>query len=335
MIVPTGRGTMIGIGSREVALPAKAVPGGWGYGTAVAALPGTRSVVLALPSAGSRSPWCVVDLDFGHVTKGTSMPGSLRDLVAAQAESGDRRPWALGMFGLGRLDLGDRPTVSDVVRKGIGTYPSTLVDYAPGVLAVGHPHRDSVVLVSTADGSVLKRLRASGSPAYRLEEGVLRMVSFHHGRAYDVDTTRHRVVRRQEVPSGKGARLVGDAVFALVGERRPLQVFTATGAEDVSFPGGWAVSATELVALDAMTLAVRHRATAPDDAVEVLGGDAAGRLVVSRHDGLSILAPPTYAEVGRFDAGRRIAGAGMVPGANLAAVVPNDSREPALLALRW
>jgi hypothetical protein len=57
--------------------------------------------------------------------------------------------------------------------------------------------------------------------------------------------------------------------------------------------------------------------------------------VVSRHHGLSILAPPTYAEVGRFDTERRIAGAGMVPGANLAAVVPNETREPALLALRW
>jgi hypothetical protein len=44
--------------------------------------------------------------------------------------------------------------------------------------------------------------------------------------------------------------------------------------------------------------------------------------------------PPTYAEVGRFDTGR-IAGAGMVPGTNLAAVLPNAPTEPALLALRW
>ena len=83
------------------------------------------------------------------------MPGPLRGL-SVPGEPGDGRPWVLGMHGLGRLELAvDRPTVSEVVRKGIGTYPATLVDYAPGVLAVGHPHRDSVVLLSTTDGSVL------------------------------------------------------------------------------------------------------------------------------------------------------------------------------------
>jgi hypothetical protein len=325
---------MIEISSRRVPLPGKPMVGGWSYGTAVAHLPGTRSVVLTLPSGGSRSPWCAVDLDFGHVTKGTSMPGPLRELVVPD-DADDARPWVLGIHGLGRLELAtDRPTVADVVRKGVGTYPATLVDYAPGLLAVGHPHRDSVVLVSTADGSVLKRLRASGSPAYRLPDGLLRMVTFHHGRAYDVDTDRHRVVRRHELPPGKGARLVDGSVVALVGERRPLQVMTATGAEEVTFPGGWSVPSAEVVALDALTLAVQHRATAPDDAVGVLGRDAAGRVVVGRHGGLSILVPPTYAEVGRFDTGR-IAGAGMVPGTNLAAVLPNAPTEPALLALRW
>ena len=327
---------MIEISSRQVSLPVKPGRGGWWYGAGVIALPGTRSVVLSLPSAGSRSPWCVVDLDFGHVTRGTSMPGPLRELLVAE-EPDDRRPWVLALYGLGRLELGvDRPTVSEVVRKGIGTYPSTLAEYAPGVLAIGHPHRDSVVLLSTSDGSVIKRLRASGSPAYRLPDGLLRMVSFHHGRAYDVDTDRHRVVRRHEVPTGKGARLVdGDTVVALVGERRPYRVLTPSGPEEVSFPGGWQVAGTELLALDALTLAVRSRAAAPAGAVEVLGHDAAGRLVVSRDHGLSILVPPTYAEVGRFEVERQLAGAGMIPGTNLAAVVPNERNEAALLALRW
>lgn len=327
---------MIEFSTRRVALPTKPGPGSRGYGTAVAALPGTRSVVLALPSAGSRSPWCVVDLDFGQVTKGTGMPGPLRELVVPE-EPGDGRPWVLAIHGLGRLEVdGDRPTVSEVVRTGIGTYPATLTDYASGVLAVGHPHRDWVVLVSTADGSVLKRLRASGSPAYRLPEGLLRMVSFHHGRAYDVDTDRHRVVRRHQVPHGKGARLVdGGTVVALAGEPYPYQVVTPDGIDEVSFPGGWQVSAAHVLAIDAHTLEVRHRAGAPDDAVDVLGQDAAGRLVVGRHGGLSILAPPTYAEVGRFDVDGQLAGAGMVPGRNLAAVVPNRSGDPALLALRW
>ena len=327
---------MIEISNRTLALPAKAVPGGWSYGTAVAALPGTRSVVVSLPSAGSRSPWCAVDLAFGHVTRGTGMPGPLRQLVVPEDSSGDRRPWVLAIHGLGRLELDtDRPTVSEVIRKGIGTYPATLVEYAAGVLAVGHPHRDSVVLVSTADGSVIKRLRASGSVGYVLPDGLLRMVSFHHGRAYDVDTDAHRVVRRRELPSGKGARLVGEELVALVGERRPFQVSTAAGPEEVDFPGGWAVAATELVSYDAETLAVRHRAAPPEDAVEVLGPDAAGRIVVGRRRGISILVPPTYAEVGRFDTDRVIVGAGMVPGTNLAAVVPNDPRDPVLEMLRW
>lgn len=327
---------MIEIGSKCVLLPAKAVRGGWSYGTAVAALPGTRSVVLSLPSAGSRSPWCAVDLDFGRVTRGTGMPGPLRQLVVPEVSSGDRRPWVLAIHGLGRLELDtDRPTVSEVIRKGVGTYPATLVEYAAGVLAVGHPHRDSVVLVSTSDGTVLKRLRASGSPAYRLPDGLLRMVSFHHGRAYDVDTAAHRVVRRHELPSGKGARLVGEELVALVGERRPFQVSTAAGPEEVAFPGGWAVAATELVSYDVETLAVRHRAALPEETVEVLGRDAAGRIVVGHRRGISILVPPTYAEVGRFDTDRVIVGAGMVPGTNLAAVVPNDPREPVLEMLRW
>lgn len=327
---------MIEISNRRVDLPAKAVNGGWSWGTAVVAVPGSRSVVLALPSAGSRSPWCLVDLDFGQVAKGTGMPGPLRQLLVPGEPAADDRPWVLGIYGLGRLELAAaRPTVSDVVRKGIGTYPATLVDYAPGVLAVGHPHRDSVILVSTVEGAVVKRLRASGGTAYRLADGLLRMVSFHHGRAYDVDTARHRVVRRHEVPAGKGARLVDDALVALVGQRKRFEVVTPGGPAEVTFPGGWSISAAEIMALDPATLAVRHRAAAPEDAVEVLGQDAAGRLVVSRGHGLSILAPPTYAEVGRFDSERPLAGAGMVPGRDLAAIVPNDPREPALLALRW
>jgi hypothetical protein len=328
---------MIEITSRDVALPAKGVRGGWSYGTSVVALPGTRSVVLSLPSAGSRSPWCAVDLDFGHVTKGTGMPGPFRQLVVPPDGTGDpRRPWVLGSYGVGRLELdADRPTVSGIVRKGIGTYPNRMEHYGQGVLAVGHPHRDSVVLFSTTEGVVLKRLRASGSPAYPLPEGLLRMVSFHHGRAYDVDTTAHRVVRRHELPSGKGARLVGDELLALVGQRRPLQVFTTAGSEEVSFPGGWSVSATELVSYHAETLELRHRAALPEDVVEVLGQDAVGRLVVGRRTGISILVPPTYAEVGRFDTERMIVGAGIVPGGNLAAVVPNDPSEPTLVALRW
>lgn len=328
---------MIEIDSKRVVLPAKGIPGGWSYGTAVAALPGTRSVVLSLPSAGSRSPWCAVDLDFGHVTKGTGMPGPFRQLVVPPDETGDpRRPWVLGSHGVGRLEIdADRPTVSGVVRKGIGTYPNRMEHYRPGLLAVGHPHRDSVVLLSTTDGVVVKRLRASGSPAYGLPDGLLRMVSFHHGRAYDVDTAAHRVVRRHELPSGKGARLVGEELVALVGERRPFQVSTAAGPEEVAFPGGWAVAATELVSYDAETLAVRHRAALPEETVEVLGRDAAGRIVVGHRRGISILVPPTYAEVGRFDTDRVIVGAGMVPGTNLAAVVPNDPREPVLEMLRW
>lgn len=62
-----------------------------------------------------------------------------------------------------------------------------------------------------------------------------------------------------------------------------------------------AVAGAELLVLDAPALAIRSRAGAPAGSVEVLGHDAAGRPVVSRGRGLSILVPPTYAEVGRFE----------------------------------
>lgn len=327
---------MIEFSTKRVVLPCKPHPATWAYGTSVIALPDTQSVVLSLPSAGSRSPWCIVDLRFGHVTPGTSMPGPFRAMVAPEDGVEDRRPWVLGIYGVGRLDAtGARPTVTDVVRKGIGTYPSTLVDYAPDILAIGHKQVDSVVLLSRRDGTRIKRLRASGYPAYRLPNGLLRMVAFHYGRACDVDTEKHRVVKRHELPYGAGSRLVGDGLITLVGERNKLRVFTAGGTEEVDFPGGWAVEGTELVVLDPVTLEVRHRATAPVGAVEVLGQDAAGRVVVSRSRGLSVLAAPTFAEVGSFDAERDLIGAGMVPGANLAAVIPNEREHDGLIALRW
>lgn len=327
---------MLDINTKRVTLAATRQRASWGYGTAVVALPETQSVVLSLPSAGPRSPWCAVDLLFGRVTTGTSMPGPFRAMTLPRPGDEDQRPWVLGLYGLGRLELnGERATVGDVIRKGIGTYPSTLVDYDLDVLAVGHRHRDSVVLVSAHDGARIKRLRAAGSVAYRLPDGLLRMVSFHHGEACDIDTKQHRVVNRHALPYGTGARLLDQGLVALLGERSTLRVSTTQGTEEVNFPGGWSVAGDELAVFDPLTLQETHVAAAPAGAVEVLGEDAAGRIVVARHRGLSVLALPTFAEIGVLDTDRDILGAGMIPGANLAAVIPHDREAAALLALRW
>ena len=73
----------------------------------------------------------------------------------------------LGAYGVGRLQFEPRPTVTDVVRKGLGKWQTSLVDLGAGLLGVGHRRARSMSLVSTLDGRLVKRVRAAGAGVLR------------------------------------------------------------------------------------------------------------------------------------------------------------------------
>ena len=139
---------------QHVQLPFSAGPGAWGYGVAVKGMPGTTSVLFTLPG-GARTPWCIADLTTGRLARGTSLPGPLRDAHFPTAAADDPRPWVLGTYGLGRVRFGPRPTVTDVVRKGLGKDPTSLIDLGSRLLGVGHRRRETLAMVNAVDGGIV------------------------------------------------------------------------------------------------------------------------------------------------------------------------------------
>jgi hypothetical protein len=66
------------------------------------------------------------------------MPGGLRSVVFPAPGVDEEPAWVLGTFGLGRLHLGPQLAVTDVVRKGVGKYRASLIDFDEDLLAIGH-----------------------------------------------------------------------------------------------------------------------------------------------------------------------------------------------------
>lgn len=320
-------------------LPIKAEPGMWGHGTSLIAVPGTTSIVMSLPTGGPRSPWCVANVMTGEIQRGIGMPGHLRAIVFPPVEAKHLRPWILGVFGLGRLEFGPRPTVTDVVRKGIGKYQATLIDVDRDLLGVGHHRNASLLLVSKSDGSPVKRIRTAGPQVgYRLPDGRFRILGFHHAQVSDVDTDRRRVTARHRVPYGTGAIHVDDQVIVLLGDRQdflgpyPDASIPSSGDETTL---GWDVAPREVAVLDASTLGIRRRAPAPSDAVEILGVDRDGHVVVSTHYGFVLLEPASLTAIATHNQPECIAGAVLITGNNLIALLGGDRTDDALYAIRW
>jgi hypothetical protein len=297
----------------------------WAYGTSLVPVPGTTSVLLSLPS-GNRPPVCVADLATGQMSRGSGMPGHLRAVVFPTLDGADDRPWILGTHGLGRLQYGPKPTITGVIRKGIGSYPSTLLHLGPDLLGVGHQRGRSLLLVSASNGAALTRLKVPGPTiAYPLADQHIRVLGPHHAQATDIDPTTRKVVARHPMPYGKHVHHTGGAVVALLGERADHNV-----ADDV-----WDVLPQQVAILDAQTLQIRQEAPAPPDAVEVLGYDQDGNLAITNHHGLILLDPTTLTTTATYQLDRQIRGAVMCPSRNLAALLGGDNKEDAIHTISW
>ena len=287
-------------------LPPRAHPNAGSYGTSLVRIPDTTSLIMSLPSGGASTPWCVVDVVSGDVRRGVGMPGDLRAVLHADGEP----PWALATYGLGRLHFEPKPRVTDVVRKGIGKYHTTLIRVDDELLGIGHRDRQTLHLVSAADGTPVRRIKVRGPHlAYRLANGLLRVVGVFEGEATDLDTTTRRVTARHPLPEGTSAFHHGDTLLVLRGE---------------------------FAVLDAETFAVRRVGPVPEDAVEIAGVDRDGRIVVGTTSGFVLVDPDSFEVLDRFTLPELIDGVGLLSEHNTAGVLMLDlDGDDALHVVRW
>jgi hypothetical protein len=345
---------------RHWRLPVEPVVGdfvNWGYGPALVAVPDSTRVLLSLPG-GSRNPWCTVDLATGQIVRGTKMPGNLRAAFFPPSESSDPRPWVLCAYGLGRLQLDGRATVTDVVRKGIGSFQTALLDLGDGLLGVGHRRGKTLLLLSAADGTAVKRIRVPGPDlSYRLPDGRVRVLGMHHAQVTDIDLNSRTVVGRHSIPYGAGARRIDNALIALIGQRQDIRVVDDSAdarpggtlvlrlRQPEHWPDraaaprpepdlGWDIEREEVAIIDAVDLTIRRTAPVPPSAVEVLGVDHDGRIAVATQDGLTLLDPDTLKAVASHQTPHGILGAVLCPTRNAAALL--GGHDPAALTvLNW
>jgi hypothetical protein len=342
---------LVGIAAQHVQLPFSPSPGTWGYGVAVKGVPGTTSVLFTLPG-GARTPWCTADLTTGRLIRGTSLPGPLRDVHFPSMAEDDPRPWVLGCYGLGRLRFEPRPTVTDVIRKGLGKDQTSLIDLGPGLLGVGHRRLQTLTMVDTVDGGIVKRVRVGGPLiGYPLSDGRVRIFGLHHAQACDLDVPARKVVARHALPYGSDALLADDAVLAVLGERRDIKMVyrvedlpdEGPGVLGVGMPPngesdkifGWHVAPRRIAVIGADDLAVRRESPAPPQTRQILGTDRDGRIVVSTATGVVLLDPVTLSPLAEHSTPRQNSGAGMCSGTNAAAVLGGEEDESILTILRW
>lgn len=297
---------MTGFEVTHLPLPRRVHPNAGSYGTSLVRVPGTTSLIMSLPSAGASRPWCVADIVSGEITRGVGMPGDLRAVL----HNGDEPPWALAIYGLCRLHLEPRPHVTDVVRKGIGKYHTTLIRVDDELLGIGHRNRGTLLLVSAVDGTPVRRIKVKGPHlAYRLANGLLRIVGVFEGEATDLDTTTRRVTVRHPLLAGTSAFHHGDELLVLRGE---------------------------FAVLDAETFAVRRVGPVPEDAVEIAGIDRDGRIVVGTTNGFMLVDPDSFAVLDRVELPQLIDGVGLLPEHNAAGLLVLDhDGDDALHAVRW
>ena len=341
----------MGIEVQRVQLPFAPEPGAWGYGAAVKAIPGTTSVLFTLPG-GARTPWCTADLTTGQLTRGTSLPGPLRDAHFPSMAEEDPRPWVLGMYGLGRVRFAPKPMVTDVIRKGLGKYQTCLIDLGSGLLGVGHRRNQTMTIVNTIDGGIVKRLRVGGPLiGYPLPEGRVRIIGLHHAQACDLDITAGKVVARHVLPYGSDALLVDDGVLAVLGERQDIKRVYQVQDLPSQGPGvlsvgpppngdsdenlGWTVIPSRIGVIGAHDLAVRRESAAPPQTRQILGTDRDGHVVLGTQTGVVLLDPVTLSPIAEHHTPRRISGAGMCSGTNAAAVLGGEEDVSILTILHW
>ncbi|WP_344506499.1 hypothetical protein [Dactylosporangium maewongense] len=259
-----------------------------GYGANLVRVPGTASVLSTLP--GGKLYQC--DAFTGSVRVGKAVSGDLRAVVFDGDSGHQDGAWALATFGLCRISLASLSRTSANLRKGLGTYQGRMVALSGDALGISGFLGRSMKLVSRVDGAVLKTVRM-GAPAlvYRLPDGRQRGWSLYHAVVSDLDVAAARCVARHSMAHGAAPALVGDEVVALCGVRE----------DDARAPNVWDVKPTQLVAFDAYTLQPLRQAAIGADAVEVLGADSAGRIVVGRRGGVTVHRPDTFAVEGTYE----------------------------------
>ena len=292
-------------------VPVRGSAAHWDYGTGVVPVPGTGEVLLTPPSAASRSPWLRLGVATGELHVGSGMPGPMRDVLVPRSGP-DRRWWVLGTYGVGRVDPTGPSSVHDVVRTGIGRYPNRLLDLGEHV-GVATDLSPMLVLLPVAGGDPVGRLRMPRpGPAVDLGDGVVRVLAVRTGTAYDVDTGRRKVVRKHDIPVGKGPRIVGGVAHYLAGDP------------------------VALVTLDPRTLEVRTAGPPPQpEPVEVLGAGADGSLVVSSMTGFALVDPATGASLAEHVEPRGLAGAGMVTGTSTVVLPTREDPVGTVALVSW
>ncbi len=261
-----------------------------GYGSSLVRQPGSAVVLSTFPSG--KLYQC--DAFTGDVRVGKAISGELREVVfdggsGCQDVDG---AWALATHGLCRISLSSLSRTSANIRKGLGTYQGRMVALSGDVLGISAFYGRTTKLVSRVDGTMLKTVRM-GAPClvYPLPDGRHRCWSLHHAVVSDLDVAAARCVDRHTLAHGMRPALVGDEVLALCGVR----------TVDPRTSDVWDVKPTQLVAFDAYTLNPLRQATIGADAVEVLGADTAGRIVISRRHSVTVHRPDTLAVEGSYE----------------------------------
>lgn len=299
--------------------------GGWGSSLVVD--PHAPVVVMSLPAGRSPVPWATLNIADGTLSVSTGLDGELR----AGIVDPDGSALLLTTHGLAEVEVRPAPKVVAVYRpKGLGKYLWRLLDLGePYVAAAGWGTR-SIAVVDRNTGEVRKRVRmVSPHAAIPLDGDVVRLFSFHGGEAVDLDVAELQAVGRTELPIGTNPILVGDTIFVLIGEKRPVPSADPSRV--------WRVEAKEIAAIDAMTLKIRQRAPAPPSARDILGVDDE-LLLISTDIGVVAVSSDDLKQRGRIRLaarGRTMWQHAFVPACP--AIVSSDNRfaPSELRILRW
>jgi hypothetical protein len=295
------------------------------WGSALIAVADQPRVVLSLPSRSHPVPWVVVDIESGETQTGRKLRGEIRDGRIDAAGEG----WVLTTSAICKLTVADEPRVLEIKRpKGLGTYLWRLLELGPDHFGATGWATKSVAVISRESWTIEKRLRIP-APHLAVEHGdVVRLYSPHGGVCLDVRLPELERVGQEPMPLGTAPVVDGGELFLLHGRKR--QADQAVPIEKI-----WQIEPDTLLALDAESLAELRRAPSPAAARDVIGVDAAGRLIVSTHRGIALVARDSLEELERVDVADRVAFHAFVPGASAVVVSPDGLAPRELVVVRW
>ena len=173
------------------------------WGSALLAHPKQPTVVLSFPRDAGPLPWATIDVATGTIRTAKGLRGELRDGLAAGDEA-----FCLTTHAICRLRLFPEPEVVATYRpKGLGTYLWRMLDFGPDFVAVTGWASKSVLVLSRADGTVVKRIAATApQSSIRIDDRIVRLFALHGGEVVDIDLKTLKPIQRHHVPDGTRAR---------------------------------------------------------------------------------------------------------------------------------